>query len=148
MEIEYRRGKENVVADALSRLVYQMSFSIAESETSHAIREAQKTDAFIQSKWSEASRLENANDSSSSKRLIPSKFSIEQGMLKRKGRVCVPQVPSIKDLVLKDCHDSPCVGHPCIKKTLELVRRHYWWLCMDKDVLDYVSMYCLSNIEV
>jgi hypothetical protein len=45
----------------------------------------------------------------------------------------------LKDLVLKDCHDSPCARHPGVKKTLELVRRHYWWSRMDKDILEYVS---------
>ena len=37
MKIECYMGKENVRADVLSRLVYWISFSIIESEMSHAI---------------------------------------------------------------------------------------------------------------
>jgi hypothetical protein len=119
------------MADAFSRLLYQLSFSKAEIEISHLDGKL-KTDTFIPSKWFEASHQVNTYESDSSKRLLPSKFSIEERMRKREGKVCVPQIPSIKDMVLKDGHDSPCARHLGIKKTLELIRYHYWWSPMGK----------------
>jgi hypothetical protein len=56
--------------------------------------------------------MENANESNSSKRLILLKFSIEQGMLNRKGHKCFSQVLTIKDLVLKDYHDNHVLDIP------------------------------------
>jgi uncharacterized protein with NRDE domain len=88
---------------------------------SSTIRETQKMNALVQSKWSKVSQQGNADESGLCRNLIPSKYSMEQGMINRKGKLCVPQVPSIKDLVLKNCHDS----HTSVKKTLELVRHHY-----------------------
>ena len=42
MEIEYCRGKDNIVANSLSSVVYEMNFSIVKSEALCAIPEAQK----------------------------------------------------------------------------------------------------------
>ena len=49
MMIRYRRGKENKVADALSRIVHNMSFTVLESALMTEIRETQKEDEFDQS---------------------------------------------------------------------------------------------------
>ena len=55
MKIRYRRGKENKVADALSRIVHNMSFTVLESALMTEIKETQKTDEFVQSLWPKAS---------------------------------------------------------------------------------------------
>ena len=47
--IRYRRGKENKVADALSRIVHNMSFTILKSTLMTEIKETQKTDEFVSS---------------------------------------------------------------------------------------------------
>lgn len=36
-------------------------------------------------------------------------------------------------------HDSKLGGHLGFRKTLEIIRRRYWWKGMRKDILDYVS---------
>ena len=60
-------------------LCTEISFSIVESEWSHAIWEAQNT--FSQNNWSKARHMENASESSSSIRPLRSNFSGEQGFL-------------------------------------------------------------------
>ena len=47
MKIRYRRGKENEVADALSRIVHNMSFTVLESALMTKIKETQKEDEFV-----------------------------------------------------------------------------------------------------
>ena len=54
MMIRYRRGKENKVVDALSRIVHNMSFRVLESALMTEIKEAQKEDEFVQSLWPKA----------------------------------------------------------------------------------------------
>ena len=50
-------------------------------------------------------------------------FSIDQGYLMHKGRMCVPSDLDIRRQILFECHDSPSAGHPRIRKTYALVRR-------------------------
>ena len=66
------------------------------------------------------------------------KFSINQGLLLHKGRVCVPSDDDIKHQILYECHASPSVGHRGIKKTYALVQRHFYWPQMHKSVEHYV----------
>ena len=40
VEILYRKGQDNVVADALSRIMYNMSFTILENSLLQEIKEA------------------------------------------------------------------------------------------------------------
>ena len=63
-------------------------------------------------------------------------ISTEDGVLYRKGRLWVPRdlVPSI----LKSEHDSKIAGHFGQDKTIELVRRHFWWPKMDETIIDYI----------
>ena len=35
------------------------------------------------------------------------------------------QVTSIRNLLMRDCHDNSCVAHLGTKKTLELVKHYY-----------------------
>ena len=79
-------------------LCTNISFSIVESELSHAIWEAQNT--FIQNNWSKASHMENASETSSSIRTLASNFSGEEGFLQRKENICVLQGSCIRNQVM------------------------------------------------
>jgi hypothetical protein len=63
-------------------------------------------------------------------------ISSEDGILYRKGMLWVPcgLVPS----VLKSEHDSKIAGHFGQDKTIELVRRHFWWPKMNEAIVDYI----------
>ena len=66
-------------------------------------------------------------------------FSIDQGYLLHKGRVCVPQDADIRRQILYECHDSPSAGHPGIRKTYAHARRHFYWPGLHQDVHGYVT---------
>ena len=59
--------------------------------------------------------MEDASESSSSIRILSSRSFIKPLLLMRKEKICAPQVPSIRNQVMRDCHDSPCDGHPNMK---------------------------------
>ena len=63
-----------------------------------------------------------------------------QGLLVRlqdgKRKVMVPV--SLRQRVLKSCHDDPTVGHIGIHRTLEIVQRTYSWKKMGEDIKAYV----------
>ncbi|KAG8929440.1 hypothetical protein FRC01_004339 [Tulasnella sp. 417] len=64
---------------------------------------------------------------------------LEDGILRRKGRIYVPNNDDIKRSLLQLYHDSRMAGHPGQAKTLELVSRGYYWPSMKKYVNQYVD---------
>jgi hypothetical protein len=61
--------------------------------------------------------------------------------LKYEGRLYVPEGARLS--VLSACHDDPLAGHFGFKRTLELLRREFWWPGARSYVKDYVCS-CLS----
>lgn len=58
-------------------------------------------------------------------------------VLRWEGRLCVPDTSELREGFIRQCHDD--VGHFGVAKTLEMVRRSYYWEGMRQDVVDYVS---------
>ncbi|CEP13212.1 hypothetical protein [Parasitella parasitica] len=55
------------------------------------------------------------------------------------GRICVPDDPSIKKRILEECHDSPAAGHFGVAKTYDQVSKHYYWSGLRKYIKDYIA---------
>ena len=72
------------------------------------------------------------------KSIRSSEWSLENGLLYYRGKVCVPRT-ELHHWILILCHDSKLAGHPGRWKTLELVSRNYWWLQMSRYIGRYVS---------
>jgi hypothetical protein len=45
----------------------------------------------------------------------------------------------MKNIVLREMHNVPYVGHPRYHKTIAVVRGQYFWPGMKKDVVDYIA---------
>ena len=56
-----------------------------------------------------------------------------------KNRIYVPSSGELRNLVLKEMHDVPYVGHLGYQKTITTVRSQFFWLRMKKDVVDYIT---------
>ncbi len=44
-----------------------------------------------------------------------------------------------KDVLLKECHDGPFVGHGGAKLTITLLKKTYYWPNLKDDVKDYMK---------
>ena len=66
----------------------------------------------------------------------------DDGMLLFQGRVCVPAVTSIRELILQEAHSSSYAMHPGSTKMYRTLRPNYWWKGMKKDIAEFVSQ-CL-----
>jgi transposase InsO family protein len=66
------------------------------------------------------------------------KWKMENGILHFEGRYYIPSGLLRREL-LKQNHDDPHAGHFGYEKTLELLRRKYWWPNMPGDVREYVT---------
>lgn len=61
----------------------------------------------------------------------------QDGVWYKGDKVVVPL--KLRQQCLHEAHDSPAGGHKGVNKTLELVRRTYWWPTIKKDVTAYVT---------
>ncbi|HEX3639688.1 MAG TPA: DDE-type integrase/transposase/recombinase, partial [Ktedonobacteraceae bacterium] len=63
----------------------------------------------------------------------------ENGLLRHKGRIYIPPEESIRQELLKSCHDHPMAGHFDARRTHELLTRSYHWQKMAIDAKEYVK---------
>jgi stalled ribosome rescue protein Dom34 len=63
----------------------------------------------------------------------------EDGFLMHKNRIYVPSSRELRNLVLKEMHDVPYVGHLGYQKMITAVRRKFFWSRMKKYVVYYIA---------
>jgi hypothetical protein len=56
-----------------------------------------------------------------------------------KNRIYVSSSRELRNLVLKEIHNVPYVGHLGYQKTIVAVRIQFFWPRMKKDVVDYIA---------
>jgi len=66
-------------------------------------------------------------------------WSEDDGVLRFRGKIYVPQNVDLRRRVVSLCHDTKVAGHPRRWKTLELVSRDYWWPQMSRYIGQYVG---------
>ena len=110
------------MADALSRrvhAVYTIVLSSGKSDLKDRVLEALNSDEFyLQTK----EKLQQAD--------TPEKYKDyqleEDGLLRFKNRVYIPDSSELRKLVLQEMHDVPYAGHPGYQKTVIMVRKEYF----------------------
>jgi hypothetical protein len=55
-------------------------------------------------------------------------------------RICVPDLKPIKELILRETHDSPYSIHPDNTKMYKDLKTRYWWNGMKRYVAEYVAL--------
>ena len=71
----------------------------------------------------------------------------ELGLLRYKGRICVPLDTALRREILDESHTTPYSLHPGTTKMYQDVRSLYWWPGMKRDVVEYVAK-CLTCQQV
>jgi hypothetical protein len=64
----------------------------------------------------------------------------EDELLMHKNRIYFPSSEELRNLVLKEMHNVPYVGHPSYQKKIAVVRNQFFWSGMKKYVADYISI--------
>jgi hypothetical protein len=64
----------------------------------------------------------------------------DQGELWYKGRICVPNVEELKDMILREVQDFAYSIHPRGNKMYQDLKTSYWWYGLKRDVTKYVAL--------
>ena len=51
----------------------------------------------------------------------------------------VPSSHELRSMILKEMHNVPYDGHPEYQKTMEVVKSHYYWPGMKKEIANYIT---------
>ncbi|WVZ76765.1 hypothetical protein U9M48_024707 [Paspalum notatum var. saurae] len=120
MEIHYHPGKTNVVVDALSRKSYAnmaLGFMMP-----HELCE-------------EFERLSLGFLHHTTAAAFEAEPTLEQEI-----RICVPNVDSIRKLILSEAHDTAYSIHPGSTKMYYDLKERFWWYGMKRAVAEYVAI--------
>jgi hypothetical protein len=57
-----------------------------------------------------------------------------------KDRLCVPNVQSIRELILKEAHESAYSIHPRSEKMYQDLKKKFWWYKMKREIAEHVTI--------
>ena len=120
-EITYKKGKDNIVADALSRTFDdQGSLSAISMPVPNWLQSVQQGYVNDSSLSQIIQRLDN-NPSA-----VPH-YSWDGASLRYKGRLVLPQNTALQQAIFYELHASPSAGHSSFLKTYERAWRNLFW---------------------
>jgi hypothetical protein len=135
--VEFRAGRENLVADALSRqedttekgtlwAIYTPIVNWADQ-----LKDSYKTDPEIQTIMQQLDQ----------ETIGSLKYHLRGGILYYKHRFYISQSSPIKNDILNYIHDSPSSRHTGFERTLKRARRDFFWVGMKSDIQTYIKHY-------
>ena len=119
--IQYKQGKENVVADALSRRYVLISTLSTKLLGFEHLKELYMQDSDFGTVYNACGK--SAFD----------KFYKHEGFLFRENKLCIPNC-SMRELLVLESHGGGLMGHFGVTKTLDMLREHFFWPHMKRDV--------------
>ncbi|KAE8965760.1 hypothetical protein PR002_g28585 [Phytophthora rubi] len=146
--VEYKPGKQNVLADALSRRPdYELAhLAYLESPLYELIREAYAEDDDLTGLVEALSAPNKTVKLTARQRSRLHRYSVVEGLLYYQvdggdePRIVVPNDEDLRHRVLYEAHDTSLSGHLGREKTYTSVARNFWWPHMYKWVRKYVHM--------
>lgn len=151
--IQYRPGKQNAKADALTRRPQDMPASDEDDRQRHQMQTLlppERLDPQITKElelnpvselnlFDQAIRLNQTNPEIQELRTqaIEQKdpaYTMKNGVLYYRDLIFVPEAEDLRERIVQTIHEQPTVGHPGIQRTLSTIRRSYYWPEMKKMV--------------
>ena len=130
------------IAGCKQRVPRKMAIALLSTETGdgevtesirNTLLELQRLDPFVKDKVYEL--IPKPNRPGSERHWILE----QEGLLRFKGAVYVPNEKSIQSELIHIHHDGVTAGHFGVRRTLEVIQRKYFWQSLRKDVKSYVK---------
>ena len=141
--IEYKSGKTNTVADALSRHPVNTEEEEEENTFLGMISEIRPSSQLTNNirKYSKEDKEYKRNSKQLEEKdpIVNKNYILKDGLLYYNERLYIPDNRKLKTLLLQEHHDIPIYGHYGIQKTYDFLHRNFYWPYMMEDVQDYVS---------
>lgn len=158
LELHYRSGKENTVADLLSRRSDLLEGGKATSEQPQPLFEP-AAEHFQISAASTTTTISNTTSQNisipdqirqlqpkdphyqhiSSQDPMPQPYSLHNNLLMHRNRIYVPDDQKLRCEILSTAHDSPLAGHRGRDATYNRVADQFYWPGLDQFVRDFVA---------
>ena len=74
-----------------------------------------------------------------------SEWTYFDGLVQYMGRCYVPDATGLRQKVIRSIHESPTTGHPGRFKSVELIKRDYWWPNMTKTIATWIADWPISH---
>ena len=132
--IKYKQGKENVVADALSRRYTLLNSLSAKLLGFEFIKELYQHDDDFSDIYASCDNGVVSDD-----------FYLFDGFLFKRNRLCIPKC-SMRELLIKEAHGGGLMGHFGVIKTYDMLLEHFFWPGMKHDV-HKVCEHCITCRE-
>jgi hypothetical protein len=63
-----------------------------------------------------------------------------EGVVWFKDRLCVPNIKSIRELILKEAHETAYSIHLGSEKMYQDLKKRFWWYGMKREITEYVAI--------
>jgi hypothetical protein len=132
-EIIYKKGKDNVVVDALSQKyedegsLFSLSFIVPEWLQA------------VHQEWLQDPKISRLIQQLQANAPVSPGYSWHNDELHYKGRLYLSQQSQLKSTVLSELHATPSAGHSGFTKTYERVKHSFFWDGMKQDVHTFVA---------
>jgi hypothetical protein len=131
--IKYKKGKDNAIADALSRRYTMLSQLDHTKIGLESLKELYATDFDFKDAY------ENCREGRTWNKYVP-----HNNLLYHANKLCVP-ASSVRLLFLQEAHEGGLMRHFGMKKTEDVLAAHFFWPKIRRDVARYVSWCTTCN---